>query len=229
VDAPSGTRSKLNEKQLADLYIWLVRQYPHNEDPDHSNDVMAHAVGTRESVANLRDGTLEQLKNFGTPHACNEIQRIAQDFPELTWLKKMLIDAQNIMRRKTWEPPSPDKILQIISLVRAQTIKKILFLASNPEDQPRLRLEKEVRKIDEALRRAKKGDQFRFEFEQRWAICTEDLRQDLLDIEPQIVHFSGHGAGYDGIVLEDKNGCNAIHLENISEHLTPQIKKKSQI
>lgn len=304
---PSGTRSKLNEKQLADLYIWLVRQYPHNQDPDHSNDVMAHVAGTRESVANLRDGTLEQLKNFGTPHACNEIQRIAQEFPELTWLKKTLIDAQNIMRRKTWEPPSPDEFLQIISLVRAQTMKKILFLASNPENEARLRLDKEVREIDEALRRANKRDQFRFE--QKSAIRTEDLRRALLDIEPQIVHFSGHGAGDDGIVVEDNNGksklvstealaslfelcadhvecvllnacyseiqanaivhhidyvigmsqaigdtaaikfatgfydalgagksiemaykfgCNAIQLENISEHLTPQIKRKSQ-
>ncbi len=305
---PSGTGSKLDEKQLADLYIWLVRQYPHNEDPDHSNDVMAHVVGTRESVANLRDGTLEQLKNFGTPHACNEIQRIAQEFPELTWLKKMLIDAQNIMRRKTWEPLSPDELLQIISLVPAQTMKKILFLASNPENKVQLRLSEEVREIDEGLRRANKQDQFRFE--QRWAIRTDDLRRALLDIKPQIVHFSGHGAGDDGIVVEDndgksqlvstealaslfelcadhvecvilnacyseiqanaivhhidyvigmsqaigdkaaiefakgfydalgageciemayKFGCNAIQLENISEHLTPQIKKKSQI
>jgi predicted NACHT family NTPase len=303
---PSGTRSKLNEKQLADLYIWLVRQYPHNEDPDDSNDVMAHFVGTRESVANLRDRTLEQLKNFGTPHACNEIQQIAQEFPELTWLKKTLIDAQNIMRRKTWQPPSPDKIVQIISLVRAQTMKKILFLASNPENEAKLRLDKEVREIDEALRRANKRDQFRLE--QKSAIRTDDLRRALLDIEPQIVHFSGHGAGDDGIVVEDDNGnsklvttealsslfelcadhvecvllnacyseiqadaiaqsinyvigmsqaigdaaaikfamgfydalgagksvetaykfgCNAIQLENIPEHLTPQIKRKS--
>ncbi len=205
---PSGTRSKLNEKQLADLYIWLVRQYPHNEDPDHSNDVMAYTVETTESIANLRDRTLEQLKNFGTPHACNEIQRIAQEFPELTWLKKTLIDTQNIMRRKTWQPPSPDKFLQIISLVKAQTIKKILVLASSPVNEARLRLDKEVREIDEALRRANKRDQFKFE--QRWAIRTDDLRRALLDIEPQIVHFSGHGAGDDGIIVEDNNGKSQL-------------------
>jgi hypothetical protein len=303
---PSGIRSELNEKQLADLYSWLVRQYPYNEDPDHSNDVMAHNVGTRESVANLRDGTLEQLKNLGTPQACNEIQRIAQEFPELTWLKKTLIDAQSIMRRKTWEPASPDTILQIFSSDRTQTMKKILVLASSPVNEARLRLDKEVREIDEGLRRANKRDQFKFE--QRWAIRTDDLRRALLDIEPQIVHFSGHGAGDDGIVVEDDNGnsklvttealsslfelcadhvecvllnacyseiqadaivqhinyvigmsqaiedtaaikfamgfydalgagksvetaykfgCNAIQLENIPEHLTPQLKRKS--
>ena len=304
---PRGIRSELNEKQLAYLYSWLVRQYPYNKDPDHSNDVMAHTVGTRESVANLRDGTLEQLKNLGTPQACHEIQRIAQEFPELTWLKKTLIDAQSIMRRKTWEPPSPDTLLQILSSDRTQTMKKILVLASSPVNEARLRLDKEVREIDEGLRRANKRDQFKFE--QRWAIRTDDLRRALLDIEPQIVHFSGHGAGDDGIVVEDDNGnsklvttealsslfelcadhvecvllnacyseiqadaiaqhinyvigmsqaigdtaaikfamgfydalgagksietaykfgCNAIQLENIPEHLTPQIKRKSQ-
>jgi hypothetical protein len=205
---PSGIRSELNEKQLADLYSWLVRQYPYNEDPDHSNDVMAHNVGTRESVANLRDGTLGQLKNFGTPQACNEIQRIAQEFPELTRLKKTLIDAQSIMRRKTWEPASPDTILQIFSSDRTQTMKKILVLASSPVNQARLRLDKEVREIDEGLRRANKRDQF--QLEQRWAIRPDDLRRALLDIEPQIVHFSGHGAGDDGIVVEDENGKSKL-------------------
>ena len=205
---PRGIRSELNEKQLADLYSWLVRQYPYNEDPDHSNDIMAHLVGTRESVANLRDGTLEQLKNFGTPQACNEIQRIAQKFPELIWLKKTLIDAQNIMRRKTWEPASPDTILKIFSSHNKQTMKKILVLASSPVNQARLRLDKEFREIDEGLRRANKRDQF--QLEQKWAIRPDDLRRALLDIEPQIVHFSGHGAGNDGIVVEDDNGKSKI-------------------
>jgi hypothetical protein len=46
--------------------------------------------------------------------------------------------------------------------------------------------------------------------EQRWAIRPDDLRRALLDIEPQIVHFSGHGAGDDGIVVEDDNGKSKI-------------------
>ncbi len=49
-----GLHLKLTEKQLADLYIWLVCQYPHAEDPDHSNEVLAHNMGARESVANLQ-------------------------------------------------------------------------------------------------------------------------------------------------------------------------------
>jgi hypothetical protein len=81
--------------------------------------------------------------------------------------------------------------------------KTILFLAANPATTDHLRLDEEVREIDDGLRRAKQGDSF--VLEQRWALRPEDLRRAMLDYAPQIVHFSGHGAGSDGIVLEDDN------------------------
>ncbi|WP_375505033.1 NACHT domain-containing protein [uncultured Nostoc sp.] len=110
-----GLHLKLTEKQLADLYIWLVCQYPHAEDPDYSNDVLAHNMGARESVANLRDSVLTQLRETGTSQACIEIERISEQFPKLTWLKRTLLNAQNVTRRKTWQPLKPEQILQIVS------------------------------------------------------------------------------------------------------------------
>ncbi|MEH2275533.1 MAG: hypothetical protein V7K40_12290 [Nostoc sp.] len=110
-----GLHLKLTEKQLADLYIWLVCQYPYAEDPDYSNDVLAHVVGVRESVAGFRNNVVIQLKETGTPQACIEIERIAEELPELTWLKRTLLNAQNVTRRKTWQPPQPEQILQIVS------------------------------------------------------------------------------------------------------------------
>ncbi|GEM_PF-1609725 len=83
-------------------------------------------------------------------------------------------------------------------------VKKILILASSPVNAARLRLDKEVREIDEALRRSQKRDQFKLE--QRWAIRTDDLRRALIDIQPQIVHFCGHGTGTAGLLLEDESG-----------------------
>ncbi|MEH1832296.1 MAG: hypothetical protein V7L29_09525 [Nostoc sp.] len=140
---------KLTEKQLADLYIWLVCQYPHSGDPDYSNDVLAHNMGARESVANLRDSVLTQLRETGTSQACIEIERIAEEFPELTWLKKTLLKAQSVKRRKNWQPPQPEQILQIVSKKESQTMKTILILASSPVDEARLRLDKEVREIND--------------------------------------------------------------------------------
>lgn len=81
--------------------------------------------------------------------------------------------------------------------------KKILLLASNPRDTRQLRLDEEAREIDEGLRRAQRREQF--ELTTRWAVRVRDLQRALLDVNPQIVHFSGHGRK-SGIVLEDDAG-----------------------
>ncbi|WP_346292291.1 hypothetical protein [Sphaerothrix gracilis] len=45
-----------------------------------------------------------------------------------------------------------------------------------------------------------------FELIARWAVRTKDLRRSLLEHVPQIVHFSGHGTGEPGLILEDELG-----------------------
>ncbi|MCP4695925.1 MAG: CHASE2 domain-containing protein [Gammaproteobacteria bacterium] len=86
--------------------------------------------------------------------------------------------------------------------------KTILFLAANPVNTGRLRLDGEISKIDEGLRRAKQRDVFRLE--KRGAVQPNDVGRALLDIEPNIVHFSGHGEGEAGIVLEDATGQSKL-------------------
>ena len=85
-------------------------------------------------------------------------------------------------------------------------MRKILFLASNPINQAKLRLDEEIREIDEGLRRSQNRDQLTLS--QRWAVGNKLLYRALLDEKPQIVHFSGHGAGEDGILLEDESGAS---------------------
>jgi len=82
--------------------------------------------------------------------------------------------------------------------------KVILFFAANPKGTKPLRLDEEIREIDEGLRRAKHRDNF--ELRQKWAVRPEDLRRAMLDEHPNIVHFAGHGTGEKGIVLEDHQG-----------------------
>jgi len=83
-------------------------------------------------------------------------------------------------------------------------IQKIIVLAANPKTTQQLRLDQEIREIDEGLRRSKNRDLFSIEI--RLAVRTEDMRRALLDIEPRFVHFSGHGEGEEGILLEDETG-----------------------
>lgn len=82
--------------------------------------------------------------------------------------------------------------------------KKILMLAANPQDTDQLRLGEEAREILAGLERSKHRD--RFELITRFAQRPDDMRRAMLDIEPEIIHFSGHGGASQGLVLESDNG-----------------------
>lgn len=75
---------------------------------------------------------------------------------------------------------------------------KILFLAANPTTSP-LSLDREIKKISASIKMSKQRD--RFVLHSAHAVSPETLLQEILDFEPNIVHFSGHG-NLDGIVLE---------------------------
>uniref|UniRef100_UPI000B328685 CHAT domain-containing protein n=1 Tax=Hassallia byssoidea TaxID=482630 RepID=UPI000B328685 len=51
---------------------------------------------------------------------------------------------------------------------------------------------------------AKHRDNFKIITE--WAVRVDDLRRALLNYQPHIVHFSGHGSGSTGLILEDNSG-----------------------
>jgi CHAT domain len=81
----------------------------------------------------------------------------------------------------------------VVSEASVEPKKVLLFLAANPTDTYKLRLDEEVREIEAGLRRSQYRD--RFELRQQWAVRPIDLRRAMLDCKPQIVHFSGHGIG----------------------------------
>lgn len=80
----------------------------------------------------------------------------------------------------------------------------ILFWASNPIDSSRLRLDEEVRTIDERLRSSEFRDLF--DLETQWAVRIGDLSEGLLRYRPTIVHFSGHGNPTGEVLLERADG-----------------------
>lgn len=82
-------------------------------------------------------------------------------------------------------------------------IIKILFLGASPIDEIRLRIDEEVRDIENGLKMATLRE--KFELKSQWAITTKTLQQSMLDENPTIVHFSGHG-DVDGIAVEDSIG-----------------------
>jgi hypothetical protein len=100
-------------------------------------------------------------------------------------------------------------------LIIDSVVKKILIVSANPTNTNQLRLNEEVREIQDGLERSKSRD--KFEIITKLAVRTDDLRRALLDREPQIVHFCGHGAGDEGLALEDNTGqMQLVNTESLA-------------
>ncbi|NEO85005.1 MAG: CHAT domain-containing protein [Spirulina sp. SIO3F2] len=91
-----------------------------------------------------------------------------------------------------------------ISQLEQNARKTILFLAADPTNISRLRLGQELREIQERLQLSKMRCQCRLV--QRMSVLPVDISQALLDEEPKIVHFSGHGTNSGALCFEDEIG-----------------------
>lgn len=104
-------KSNLDADAIAALYIWLCEQFPPAEDP---NLLDVHFVGPRESLAHWRDGLLEALQSAGTSSAVEALKSIAARFPERPWLSQVVLSAEEVMRKETWNPLSPVDLLELL-------------------------------------------------------------------------------------------------------------------
>jgi hypothetical protein len=77
---------------------------------------------------------------------------------------------------------------------------KILILEANPRSD--LSLNEEIRELEEVIQRSR--DRHQFEIRIKLAVRSSDLQPSILDFKPNIIHFCGHGAGEEGLVLRDK-------------------------
>jgi hypothetical protein len=83
---------------------------------------------------------------------------------------------------------------------------RILFLAANPRDTPRSRLDEEIRTIEERIRLA--AMRHLFDIRNDCALRTRDLQRTLLQHKPEIVHFAGVGSPSGEIMLENHLGLS---------------------
>lgn len=87
---------------------------------------------------------------------------------------------------------------------RQPTTHVILFVAVNHRGGNPLKLGEECAEIERELSMARNRDAFRFE--SRWAVSIHELMRHLTELDPTVVHFSGHGGGSIGLVLLDEQG-----------------------
>lgn len=85
-----------------------------------------------------------------------------------------------------------------------ENLVAILFLAADPTDTARLRLGQELRDIRERLQLSKNRE--KFILESRESVRPGDVTQAIFDVNPHIIHFSGHGTQSGELCLEDSQG-----------------------
>src|SRR5262249_10855634 len=87
-------------------------------------------------------------------------------------------------------------------------MRKVLILTADPSDQARLRLTDELREIRDSRERAPNKDEF--VLEDYVGARPNDLSRTMLNSYPAVVHFSGHGSGPGGLILEDEGGRSRL-------------------
>ena len=91
--------------------------------------------------------------------------------------------------------------------------QKVLILTAIPNG---IRLDKEIREIEAAIRRAEKRDNFKISL--RTAVSPQNIRRAITEERPHIVHFCGHGLEDGSLLLEDDGGGNKyVKPENLAE------------
>ncbi|MGD1703662.1 CHAT domain-containing protein [Dapis sp. BLCC M229] len=85
-------------------------------------------------------------------------------------------------------------------------MKKILILSSNPRND--LNLNREIKDLQNVIKRAKNRSEF--EIDIQLEVQLDELQELLLESEPQIVHFCGHGTGEEGLLLQNQAGYERI-------------------
>jgi tetratricopeptide (TPR) repeat protein len=76
---------------------------------------------------------------------------------------------------------------------------RVLFLAANPPTTSKLALEAERSAIEEKIRSARHGELI--ELVAHWAVRLDDLSGLLMQYDPHVVHFSGHGSRDGKLIL----------------------------
>lgn len=104
---------QFSEKQLADLYLLLIREFP--EDPVNNRE--GGAVFAIDHVQFFRSNCLNALVARGTREACDEMRRIANatEGNMKIWLQWSLKDAESNRMRKDWVPADPMSLLKLRS------------------------------------------------------------------------------------------------------------------
>ena len=182
------------------------------DDIDHED---VFTPGRRDNAQEVRSHLIKWISNMAGPDAVAALREIAED-PRVAPVRDWILHQADERAAANADLSKPDVTDLLVTLCREYgiaardhlvtdpsepSIVKILFVGSNPRvaDLEELALDDEARDIENKMRATDYRDAFLFK--SRWAVRPLDLQQIFLEERPTIVHFSGHGAGVEGLVF----------------------------
>lgn len=97
----------LTDADLADLYVFLVGQFPPEEDPSVQG---MHVVQSRETVGHWRDTIREALIERGSAEAVAALASISAARPNSALFRDALDRARRAHRDESWRPVAPAEV-----------------------------------------------------------------------------------------------------------------------
>ncbi len=105
-----GILNGVAEAEIARLWEWAVQQFPPAEYPQkHGSGTVTQA----EQIAGSRDQLLMHLGRIGTSGACERLSRLAQHYPQFSWIRQLERQAFANRRKNEWQPIDPKLLFQM--------------------------------------------------------------------------------------------------------------------
>ena len=105
---------------VAKLFTWLEQTFPHTEDPKVQG---GHVVESRESVGHYRDALLTGLRERGTEAGVAALRQLASDWPQISWLEYLVVDAERQRLRLSWDGVEPLVLFKMSSSRRQRLVE----------------------------------------------------------------------------------------------------------
>ncbi|MEO0734048.1 MAG: CHAT domain-containing protein [Bacteroidota bacterium] len=86
--------------------------------------------------------------------------------------------------------------------------RTILFLSASPEDHARLQVDRELGIVKDVFRSMTLRDNFSLESD--GAVTIDTITTAMQRHHPEVVHFSGHGMGKNGIIVQRDHGGSTL-------------------
>lgn len=200
-----AVKSLIKENKLKEA-LQALSDYVKGKDSYLENDLLLQTSSFNGNEKDRQNGLItEDFHRMGRARMRYNLTQIVEKLPEVG---NDVVFPEANQSRGISPTPSKQKVVN--------DNQKILFLAATPEDVVQLNLNRELRKIKDELSASTYRNKFYLTSETAVKIST--ITKAMLVEEPQIVHFSGHGSGEQGLVVEDDAG-NATFLptQNVDE------------